>query len=202
MRRAAAWCLAVVMTVACASIGGAVTVGGPVAAAGDDQVFHVGVLQDVDNLNPFKGITAAAYECWGLMYDTLTNYSAKDFSAEPSLAESWEQSKDGLTWTYHIHHGVKFSDGVPLTAKDVAYTFNRIIDGQAEKTNYGSYVTQIKTVTATDDYTVVMRLKKPTLLMLHLEVPILPEHIWSQIDETELKQYTNEPDSDPAGGVG
>jgi peptide/nickel transport system substrate-binding protein len=47
-----------------------------------------------------------------------------------------------------------------------------------------------------------MKLKKPTPVMLHLAIPILPEHIWSQIDDDEIKQYTNEPDSDPVGGIG
>ena len=45
-------------------------------------ILKVGVLQHIDNLNPFKGITAAAYEAWALMYDTLTGYGAEDFSAE------------------------------------------------------------------------------------------------------------------------
>ncbi len=198
--RALAACLAL-LTVACGT-GLATSSGTAQAASQADGVFVVGVLQDVDNLNPFKGITAAAYECWALMYDTLTGYSAKDFSPEPRLAESWDQSSDGLTWTYHIRHGVTFSDGVPLTAKDVAYTFNRVMNGKLEKTNYGSYVAQINSVVATDDYTVVMKLKKPTPIMLHLSIPILPEHIWSQISDDELRQYTNDPSSDPKGGIG
>ena len=172
------------------------------AAPDDDLMFRVGVLQDIDNLNPFKGITAAAYESWALMYDTLTGYAAEDFAPEPRLAESWEQSEDGLTWTYKIREGVTFHDGEPLTADDVAYTFNRVMDGKLEKTNYGSYVAQIDTVEATDDTTVVMTLKKPTPLMERLSIPILPEHIWSEIDDEELRQYTNEPDADPPGGVG
>ena len=82
----------------------------PIAASGGsaqaieqdgEYILKVGVLQPIDNLNPFKGITAAAYEAWALMYDTLTGYG-QDFSAEPRLAESWEESEDGLTWTYHL----------------------------------------------------------------------------------------------------
>ncbi len=171
-------------------------------ASDEEVIFRIGVLQDIDNLNPFKGITAAAYEAWGLMYDSLTGYGAEDFAPVPRLAETWESSDDGLTWTYHLVHDATFSDGEPLTADDVVYTFNRILDGQVEKTNYGSYVTQIETVEATDDFTVVMTLKKPTPIMDHLSVPILPEHIWSQIDDDELREYANEPDSEPAGGIG
>ena len=51
------------------------------------NIFVVGMLQDVDNLNPFKGITVAAYEQWALTYNTLTGYSAEDFQPVPQLAE-------------------------------------------------------------------------------------------------------------------
>lgn len=168
----------------------------------EPAVFRVGILQDVDSLNPFKGITAAAYEMWGLMYDTLTGYAAKDFSPVPRLAESWTHSDDGLTWTYTLRDGVTFNDGEPLTADDVVYTFERIMNGRLEKTNYGSYVNQITSVEATDDHTVVMTLKNPTPVMEHLAIPILPEHIWSKIDDTEVRKYTNEPGDDPPGAVG
>ncbi|MBA3719627.1 MAG: ABC transporter substrate-binding protein, partial [Nocardioidaceae bacterium] len=171
-------------------------------AADEEVIFRVGVLQDIDNLNPFKGITAAAYEAWALTYDTLTGYASEDFAPVPRLAESWEQSDDGLTWTYTIRDGVTFHDGEPLTADDVAYTFNRILEGQVEKTNYGSYVSQIESVEATDDTTVVMQLKKPTPIMERLAVPILPEHIWSEVDDEEVREYTNEPDAEPAGSIG
>ena len=43
-------------------------------------------------------------------------------------------------WTYKIRSGLEWSDGEPLTAKDAAYTFNRVIDGEYEQTNYGTYV--------------------------------------------------------------
>jgi peptide/nickel transport system substrate-binding protein len=165
--------------------------------------FVVGVLQDVDNLNPFKGITVAAYESWGLAYDSLTGYGAESFEPVPRLAEEWGASEDGLTWTYNLVDNATFHDGEPLTADDVAYTFNRILDGESiERTNYGSYVKNIESVEAVDDYTVEMTVKQPTPIMNNLAVPILPEHIWSEIDSDELSKYTNEPDSDPPGMVG
>ena len=118
------------------------------------NIFVVGVLQDVDNLNPFKGITVAAYESWALTYSYLTGYSAEDYSPVPGLAETWESSEDGLTWTYNLVQDATFHDGEPVTADDVAYSFNRIIEGESiERTNYGSYVKNISKVVAVDDYT-------------------------------------------------
>ncbi|HKO84862.1 MAG TPA: ABC transporter substrate-binding protein [Actinomycetota bacterium] len=154
--------------------------------------FTVGIINDVDSLNPFIGILAETYEVWALMYDYLVGYSQKDFSPVPGLAESWQVSDDELTWTYKIRQGVKWSDGQPLTARDAAYTFNRIMKGTFEQTNYGNYVANIKRVTAPDDTTLVMTTKKPSPSMLRLAVPILPEHIWKNIDEKEVSTFDNE----------
>lgn len=167
------------------------------------NIFVVGVLQDVDSLNPFKGITVAAYESWGLAYDSLTGYSAEDFSPAPRIAEEWSSSEDGLTWTYNLRDDATFHDGEPLTADDVVYSFNRIIEnGSIERTNWGSYIKGIDTVTAVDDYTVEMQIKAPSPIMENLPIPILPEHIWSEINDDELPKYTNEPGADPEGMVG
>ena len=154
--------------------------------------FTVGIINDVDSLNPFIGILAETYEVWALMYDQLVGYSQKDFSPVPGLAESWKVSDDELTWTYKIRQGVKWSDGQPLTAKDAAYTFNRIMKGSFEQTNYGNYVSNIKTVEAPDDATLVMTTKEPSPTMLRLAVPILPEHIWKNIDEKKVTTFDNE----------
>lgn len=174
---------------------------GNAAAAEPDRVtFTVGITQDIDSLNPFTGIVASAYEIYQLNYETLTDYGQADFAAQPSLAESWEVSEDGLTWTYNIRSGVTWSDGEPLTARDVAYSFNRVMKGKYEQTNYGSYVSQLTSVEATDDQTVVMKVGSPSPTMLHLGVYVLPEHVWKDIDAKEVTDYTNEPG--PEGIVG
>lgn len=164
--------------------------------------FTVGITQDVDSLNPFTGIVSSAYEMYQLNYETLTDYGQADFSTKPALAESWEATPDGLTWTYHLRAGLKWSDGQPLTAQDVAYTFNRVRHGKYEQTNYGNYVTGLTSVVATDDQTIVMKVKKPTPIMEHLYIYILPEHIWKDIDEKKVTDYTNEPGPDGVVGSG
>jgi peptide/nickel transport system substrate-binding protein len=155
--------------------------------------FTVGVVQDVDSLNPFIGVTVAAYEMFQMVYPTLTEWDAKNFAVVPGLAESWKESPDKTFWTYKMRSGLKWSDGVPLTAKDAAYTFNRIINGTFEKTNYGNYVSNITKAEAPDDTTLILRVDKPTPIMETLVVYILPEHVYSKIDETAIQSYSNEP---------
>ena len=48
------------------------------------------------------GVTVAAYEAWNMQYATLTDKAAEDFAVVPGLAESWEGSEDGKTWTYKL----------------------------------------------------------------------------------------------------
>lgn len=162
------------------------------------KVLTVGIVNDIDSLNPFVGFLVESYEVWGLMYDTLTGYGADDFGTVPGLAKSWTTSEDGKTWTYTLQSGVKWSDGQPLTAKDAAYTFNRIIKGDAEQTNYGGYTANIVSAEAPDDTTLVLKTDVPTPTMLHLAVPILPEHIWKQVSEKQVSRFTNAPGGTPA----
>lgn len=174
------------------------------SAAGDGKVtFTVALTGDVDSFNPFNGIVAASYEMWALTYDYMIHYSMKDMSPEPGLAKSWETSDDGKTWTFHIRDGVKWSDGVPLTAADIAYTYNRIIDGGPEAATWSSYLTSVTKVTAPDPNTVVLTLKKPNAVLPLLPIPIIPEHVWKNVSEKDVKSYAAEPkNGQPVVGEG
>jgi peptide/nickel transport system substrate-binding protein len=163
----------------------------PAASPRPSSILTVGISQDVDSLNPFVGILASSYEIYQMTYDTLTEYSPGNFTPQPGLATSWKTSANGLTWTYTIRSGVKWSDGVPLTAHDVAYTFNRVMHGSFEQTNYGNYVANIKSVTAPNNTTVIMKTKTPDPSMLALSIYILPEHIWKNVSEKQVGTFKN-----------
>ncbi len=160
---------------------------------GEKVVFTVGLTNQPDSLNPFLGIEAESYEMWALMYDQMITYKSEDISPQPGLAKSWDTSDDGLTWTFHIRDGVKWSDGEPLTAADIAFTYNRIIDGGPEAATWSSYLSSVEKVTAPDDTTVVLELSKPNAVLPLLPIPIVPEHVWSKLSEKDVKTYSNEP---------
>src|SRR4051812_40955775 len=163
------------------------------SAADKKTTFTVAFNSDVDSLNPFLGVEANSYEMWALTYDYLVNYSMKDMSPEPGLAKSWETSPDGLTWTFHVRDGVKWSDGQPLTAADVAFTFTRVLKGDTESTNWSSYLSSVTSATAPDAQTVVLKLSKPNAVLPLLPIPIVPEHIWKNITEKQMATYPAEP---------
>lgn len=148
-----------------------------------EVTLRVGIQQEFDSLNPFLGFSRAATEVFRLIYPTLTTHSSEDFSVVPELATDWESSRDKLTWTFHIREGVKWSDGEPVTAHDVAYTFNRMMTDSAAATANGNYVDNFAEVSAPDDGRVVIRTESPQATMRSLAVPIVPEHVWSRVDD-------------------
>ncbi len=176
---------------------------GPATASDEKVTFTVGMENEVDSFNPFVGIEAESFEAWALTYDYMITYSMEDMSPEPGLATSWEQSDDGLTWTFDIRDDVVFSDGEPLTADDIAFTYNRVLDGGPEAATWGSYLAQVTSATAPDETTVVLELKKPNSSLPLLPIPIVPEHIWQDVPEDDVKSYKAEPEGgEPVVGSG
>jgi peptide/nickel transport system substrate-binding protein len=152
--------------------------------------YKIGISQKCDGVNPFTSWSSVSWECFRLGYDFLTWYDA-DYRPAPDLATSWETSEDGLTWTFHIREGMKWHDGVPLTARDVAFTFNLILE--TREPAYVQYLTGVTDVTATDDATLVITTRRPNSGMLALAIPILPEHVWEKVDPDRLGEYENLP---------
>ncbi len=95
------------------------------------------------------------------------------------LAESWSVSEDGLTWTFNLHKGVKFSDGKELTAADVVYTFKTIETSAEDIAPFRPRFYQgDKAIAfeAKDDYTVVAHLTEPNAsFFTDISVPIIPD---------------------------
>jgi peptide/nickel transport system substrate-binding protein len=175
-------------------------------AAGENDkpvIFTVAMNGDVDSLNPFLGVNAESYEMWALTYDYMVGYTMEDMSPAPALATEWDTSTDGLTWTFHIRDDATWSDGEPLTAGDIAFTYGRVLDGGVAANNWSSYLSNVDTVTAPDDETVVLSLSKPNATLPLLPIPILPEHIWKDVSKDDMKTYKAEPtDGHPVVGSG
>ena len=137
-------------------------------------------------MNPLIGVTVAAYEAWNIQYATLTDKAASDFHTIPGLAESWKGSKDGLTWTYKLRPGLKWSDGKPLTAEDVAWNVNTSRD--EEWINHSATTANLD-ATAKDDTTLVIKTKVPDPKLPTMDVYILPKHIWGKMSADARGKY-------------
>ena len=154
--------------------------------------LHIGWVQEPDNLNPFIGIQGTDYLLWHLNYDFLVGFDAKTLEPRPELATQWEVSPDGKVWTFTIRGDAKWHDGVPVTAKDVAFTFNYINENQL--LNLSAYTDGITKAEAVDDTTVKIYTRAPKANILQMVVPILPEHIWSKVSgKAATSTYQNKP---------
>ncbi len=164
-----------------------VTVTVALGADGDEKVvLTVGNVGKLDSANVTVGYTVEAYELWNLHYATLTDKAADDFALIPGLAESWEGSDDGLTWTYTLREGMTWSDGAPLTAEDIAYTVNRARD--EEWLNHFSTVENL-TAEAVDDTTLVLTSKVPDPKLPIMDVYIVPKHVYEKLSADEIDKY-------------
>jgi len=167
----------------------------PMAVAQEDEtVLRIGLTQDWETLNPTSGFAVSEYEIWNVHYAGLTNLSAEDFSEEPGLAESWEVSDDGLTYTYTLREGLLWSDGEPLTAEDVAWNVNTARDQGWD--NMFSTVQNLEAV-AVDERTVEITSAVPDPKLPGLGVYILPQHIWEPV----ATDYDAATTFDPGGDV-
>ncbi len=155
-------------------------------------VLRIGWAGSPDTLNPGTAMLTEAYSIFELVYSSL--YELKlDGSYVLDAAESVTVSDDNLTYTYKIRPGIKFHDGKPLTAKDVAFSFNYYRDHE-DFPYMNGYTIYFDTVEAVDDLTVVLKLTDPIpniesqLVFLF----ILPEHIWSNYtDMTAAVEFEN-----------
>jgi peptide/nickel transport system substrate-binding protein len=101
----------------------------------------------------------------------------------PGLAESWDVSKDGLTYTFHLRKGLKYSDGSPLSAADVAWNLEQFADPEVNISLAG-VAAGMESAKATNDTTVVVKLEHPVAAFL-FNLAIFPAFI---VDKAKLEE--------------
>ncbi|MEM0112877.1 MAG: ABC transporter substrate-binding protein, partial [Fervidicoccaceae archaeon] len=109
-------------------------------------------------IDPAVGNDYASATTINNLYDPLV-YPKPGGGVIPWVAESWNVSSDGLTWTFHIRKGILFHDGSELTANDVVFSMNRLLTIK-EGFSY-LFLPYVDSVSAIDNYTVVFKLKAP-----------------------------------------
>ena len=110
------------------------------------------------NLDPRVGVDGQSERLDELMFDALLRRD-EHFNLLPGLAERWE-TPDPLSYVFHIRHGVRFHDGKPLTARDVKWTFDSLLQGKIPSTKGATYK-YVSSIETPDDFTVVFHLKEP-----------------------------------------
>jgi peptide/nickel transport system substrate-binding protein len=133
-------------------------------------------------LTPLVSSDAYASEVQTYVLESLLTRNPETLDWEGMVAKDWSISEDGLTITFQMREGLKFSDGKPMNAKDVEFTFNFIMNEKIAAPRHRAYYSKIASVKATDKYEVVFQFKEPYFESLALagSMPILPEHFYGQ----------------------
>src|SRR5581483_1294732 len=110
-------------------------------------------------LDPAHTTTGDAYMLTQAIFSNLTRVD-ENLEAQPQLARSWEPNADSTVWTFHLVTGAKFHNGREVTADDVVFSFERILDPKTASPG-AKALGPIKKVRAADKYTVVIELTGP-----------------------------------------
>src|SRR5919198_344507 len=170
---------------------------GQSASAGAEKItLNVGTTSDMVSPNPFKACCTSEYEMLLMNYNMLFGFSAKDLTPVPELAtDMCQPDADHMTWTCNIRDDVKWHDGVPLTAKDIAFTYKFILDNGLS--TFSDYLPFNPTFETPNDTTLVWKSEEPTIApTVPPYIPIMPEHVWGALDgkpAKEIRAYENIP---------
>lgn len=165
-----------------------------------DGVLHFGNLSEPTDLDPHIITSLQDFNIILSLFEGLTQYDPKDSSPTPGVATHWEASEDLKTWTFHLRDNAKWSNGDPVTARDFAYAYQRMLspklaseyaymlfclDGAeaflaGETTDFATVGVKV-----VDDYTLELRLAYP--------VPYLPDLIahasWYPVHQATIEAH-------------
>jgi len=165
-------CLLAFSIVGCTSVS-------PSAETGDQQsqtnvsltpktggTITIGYQAEPDTLDPQKTVLPAGNFVGGLLGGALMVQDPYTYELKPHLAESYAISKDGKTWTFKLHPGVKFHNGTQLTASSFKQSMERAIDPKTASPLTGQELHAIQSISAHDDSTLILQLKQPSAPLL------------------------------------
>lgn len=161
---------------------------------GDMRTFHPHVATDIAALGMVQWV-----------YQRLAESSAIDGLPRPALADSWEMAGDGVTYTFHINESATWHDGEPVTAVDVVFSFDAILDEESLSTRTSRVSPALQSYRAIDEKTVELVGFEPSATFLEdtvMQVYIVPRHVWEDVPVGEWGSDPGATGTDPSRVVG
>jgi peptide/nickel transport system substrate-binding protein len=145
-----------------------------------------------DRLTPLISTDLYSSDVQSAVLESLCDRDPVTLKWVPTIAESFKVSEDGLRIDFVIRRGVTFSDGEPLTADDVLWTYNWIMNPQVECPRDKAYYEKVKSVEQQGDYAVSFTFKEPYFKAMELAagMPILPKHFYSKFTPEQYNRST------------
>lgn len=155
MRRLALLLTLAAAASACGGVGAA-----PASSSGGDSVLRIAIGVDPDTLDPMRQTTTTVMNVVDMVVESLTRID-QDGKIQPNLATGWQEAPDGLSWTFALRRGVRFTDGAPLDATAVAANFDRELDPSNVCPTCGPLVGAVRSVVVDDPYRVTLVMVVP-----------------------------------------
>jgi peptide/nickel transport system substrate-binding protein len=152
------------------------------AEGADVRVLNVSTLAPLTTIDPHDTTNLQDIVFHKQVFEPLFFQNESTGEYEPRVAESFTVTPDGLTYTFKIRKGVKFHNGKDLKASDVVFSLKRA----AEKPKVRNYLMTVADVSASDDYTVIVKLKQPNAAFLNNQNMIFI------VSEAEVKEQGEE----------
>lgn len=165
-------------------------------------------LTDVTTLDPAIGYDWQNWSIIKSMFDGLMDYEPGTTQLRPQLAERFEVSEDGLTYTFYLRRGVKFHNGREVVASDVKYSLERVLTPATQSPGLGFYLTiegaqefvdgqaaEVTGIRVLDDYTVQFKLARPDAAFLH----VLALNFAHVVPREEVERYGADFGHNPVG---
>ncbi len=161
----------------------------PGYAEGDWMVESVGMAVPV--LNPLTSQDVYASIVQGRVIESLAVTDVETLELVPLLAQSWQIADDGLSTTFKLRPNVTFSDGQPMTAEDVAYTFDLIMDKDVTDGRVREYLRHIERVEVLGTHEVKFHYRAVFYenFRRSAEFQVLPKHFLSKFSKQELREH-------------
>jgi peptide/nickel transport system substrate-binding protein len=169
------------------------------------QLIHT-MTTDISTLNTV--LASDLYSSWiaGFIYESLVVTSVVNGREVPlGLADSWEVSADGITYTVKLHEGVKWHDGEPLTADDVIFTFDMALAEDSQSPRKGTVEGVLESYEKVDDLTVKFTALAPSGIFLSEalgQFGIMPKHIWEGVPAADWPTDPGTSGQDPSRVIG
>lgn len=173
------------------------------ANVGASNTLTIAQVEEPQSLNPLRSSGFVSGELNGLLFSYLTTYDSKgglmpQVAREVPSLSNGGISRDGLQVTYHLRHDVRWQDGAPLTARDVVFTYDAIINPRNDAISRFGYE-DIRSVEALEPYTVRVSLKKPQAAIVPFffggdsNYPILPAHLLARYRSLNEAPFNTQP---------
>lgn len=177
------------------------TAGGGGGGELGDGVLRIGTSTEVVNWSPINSVSITDMWVMSQMYPPLQTLTG-DGTFMPHLAESVDISEDGSQVTVKLNPDFKWSDGEPITASDVKFTFDRLRDDSL--LSGAAFIGNYDSAEVADDTTAVINLKSPSFgwaVDVAQSTSILPEHVFGDVPSLQEFSIENEPETWVSGGA-